>query len=182
MSTSLRRIPKNTLDLLQQVPVTHRNVFMQTAEGKNPHVQFSFQEMKIIRGTHPHPPNTDIQEVRNSITVQFNGAPGGALVAHLFNDGTIKASAEMHAENNRRRAEAEQLLAEESKFSWLQQTTTRKQAHARMMARIQAARINTSWSIMQKQLEKDSAQQEYNLFIRAQAKERIKAAQAADKK
>lgn len=70
----------------------------------------------VTCGTFPHPPNTDRWEVRNSITLQFNGTGNGPIVAHLFNDGTIKTSAEMHQENNERRARGERLAAEEGKF------------------------------------------------------------------
>jgi len=132
----------------------------------------------LSRGTVPHPPNTDRREVRHSITLQFNGAPGGPLVAHLFNDGTIKSSEQMHQEINGRRTEDERLTAAENEFPALQQTAARKQAETRMMTRIQSARINHSWSIMQKQLEKQSAEQEYNLVLQTQAQARATAAQA----
>ena len=128
-----------------------------------------------LRGTFPHPPNTDRREVRNSITIQFNGAPRGPIVAHLFNDGTIKSSEQMHQENNQRRAEDERLTAAESNFPALQQTAARRLAERRMMARIEAARINLSWSIIRKQLEKDSAEQEYRLVLQAQAQARAAA-------
>ncbi|PGH36284.1 hypothetical protein GX50_00789 [[Emmonsia] crescens] len=119
-----------------------RNLMLLTAEGNNPHVTFSFTELKIIRSS------------------QFNGATGGPIVAHLFNDGTIKTPTAMHEENNRRKAEG---------------TTARKQAEARKMARIYTARTNASWSIIQKQLEKDSAEQEYQLFLQVQSQERVSA-------
>ncbi|KAK2809540.1 hypothetical protein FQN50_003808 [Emmonsiellopsis sp. PD_5] len=133
----------------------------------------------LYRGTLPHPPNTDRQEVRNSITIQFNGGPEGPIVAHLFNDGTIKTSMEMHAENNRRRAEDARLTAEESKFPELNQTAARMQADAKKMARIQAARVNASWGMINKQLEKDSAEQEYRVFLHEQAQERARATEAS---
>ncbi|QSS57724.1 hypothetical protein I7I53_11999 [Histoplasma capsulatum var. duboisii H88] len=82
----------------------------------------------------------------------------------------------MHQENNRRRTEDARLIGEESKFPALNQTPARKEAEARKMARIQAARMNTSWSVMQKQLEKDSAEQEYNQLLQVQALERVSAA------
>ncbi|PYI34356.1 hypothetical protein BP00DRAFT_433765 [Aspergillus indologenus CBS 114.80] len=148
------------------------------AEGKNPNVSFDFTEVKVIRGTFPHPPHTDLQEVRNSITLQFNGAPGGPIVAHLFNDGTIKTSAEMHAENNRRREEETRLLAQESRFPELGQTAVRKEAERKMMAKIREARMDNTVSIIQKQLLKDSAQQEYNLVLQSQAQARAAAAES----
>ncbi|KAK2787078.1 hypothetical protein FQN51_003455, partial [Onygenales sp. PD_10] len=138
------RIPAATAELLTGVPLQFRNFIFQTAAGRNPNVQFPFREIKLIRGTHPHPPNTDRQEVRNSLTVQFNGAPGGPIVAHIFHDGTIKTSHEMHDENNRRAAEEARLIAEENKFPALQQTAARKQAETRMMSRIQAVRNDSS--------------------------------------
>jgi hypothetical protein len=101
------------------------------------------------------------------------------MVAHLFNDGTIRSSTQMHEEINQRRAQDERLTVEENKFPQLQQTTRRRQAEARMMTRIQAARSNTSWSIVQKQLEKRSAEEEYNQVLQRQAQERATAAQAA---
>lgn len=109
----------------------------------------------------PHPANTDCQEVRNSITVQFNGAPGGAIVAHLFDDGRIKKSDEMHAENNQRRAEDERLLAEESRYPGLAQTPLRKEAFTKMMGRIQGARTSAVLSTVQKQLIKYAAEGDY---------------------
>jgi hypothetical protein len=133
----------------------------------------------LSRGTAPHPPNTDRREVRHSITLKFNGAPGGPLVAHLFNDGTIKSSEQMHQEINQMTAEDERLTAAENKFPALQQTAARRQAETRMMTRIQAARNNDSWSTMQKQLEKQGAEQEYNLVLQTQAQARATAAQAA---
>jgi hypothetical protein len=129
----------------------------------------------------PHPPNTDRQEVRNSITLQFNGSPEGPTVAHLFSDGSIKTSAEMHLENNQRRNEDARLTAEEKKFPSLNQTVARQQAETRKMTRIQAARSNTSWSTMQKQLEKSSAEQEFQAFLQTQAQERTRAAGAGSK-
>lgn len=101
------------------------------------------------------------------------------MVAHLFNDGTIRSSAQMHEEINRRRVEDGRLTAEENKFPQLQQTTRRRQAEARMMTRIQAARSNISWSIVEKQLEKQRAEQEYNQALQTQAQERATAVQAA---
>ncbi|EEQ30225.1 hypothetical protein McanMca71_000515 [Microsporum canis] len=172
------RIPAATAELLIGVPLQFRNLIYQTAAGMNPYVKFPFHEIKLIRGTRPHPPHTDRQEVRNSITLQFNGAPEGPIVAHLFNDGTIKTSREMHDENNRRAAEETRLITEENKFPALQQTAARKQAEARMMSRIYAVSDNSSLSIIQKQLEKDGAQQEYRFFLLRQADAR--AAVAAD--
>jgi hypothetical protein len=87
----------------------------------------------------------------------------------------------MHQEINQRRAEDERLTAAENKFPALQQTAARRQAETRMMTRIQAARNNDSWSTMQKQLEKQSAEQEYNLVLQTQAQARATAAQAAAK-
>ncbi|WEW58673.1 hypothetical protein PRK78_004141 [Emydomyces testavorans] len=179
MATS--RIHAATAQLLIGVPLQFRNLIYQIAAGTNPHVQFPFQEVKVIRGTRPHPPNTDHQEVRNSITLQFNGAPGGPIVAHLFNDGTIKTSREMHDENNRRAAEEARLITEENKFPALQQTAARKQAETRMMSRIYAVRNDSSLSVIQKQLEKDSALQEYRLVLQSQAQARAAAAAGAGK-
>lgn len=85
----------------------------------------------------------------------------------------------MHEENNRWRAEDARLKAEENKFPALNQTAARMQADAKKMARIQAARANASWGIINKQLEKDSAEQEYRLFLQEQAQERAKASEAA---
>jgi len=133
----------------------------------------------LSRGAAPHPPNTDRREVRHSITLQFNGAPGGPLVAHLFNDGGIKSSEQMYQEINQRRAEDKRLAAGESKFPALHQTAARRQAKTRTMTGIQAARNNNSWSTMQKQLEKQRAGQEYNLVLQTQAQARATAAQAA---
>lgn len=141
----------------------------------------------IPSGTTPHPPNTDQQEVRDSITVQFNGIPKatgdpkGGLVAHIFSDGSIKTSAQMHAENEQRKKEDLHLTTEEGKFPNLNQTVARKQAEATKMARIRGARENKLWSTIQKQLEKNSAEQEYREFLSKQAQDRITAAGAAGK-
>ncbi|KAM5431750.1 hypothetical protein MferCBS31731_007755 [Microsporum ferrugineum] len=165
-----------TRELLTTTSALFRNLIIATAEGKNPNVTFPFAEIKLPRGTHPHPPNTDLEEVRNSVTLKFIGAPGGAIVAHLFNDGTIKTSVTMHAENNQRREEQTRLLAEESKFPSLNQTALRNEAYMRKMARIRNARMQTTWSIIQKQLEKSNAEEEYNRFLQAQAQQRAQAA------
>ena len=85
----------------------------------------------------------------------------------------------MHQEINQRRAEDERLTAEENKFPAFQQTAIRRQAEARMMTRIQAARNNTSWSVVEKQLEKQRSEHEYNEVLQRQAQERATAAQAA---
>jgi hypothetical protein len=85
----------------------------------------------------------------------------------------------MQQETNQRRAQNERLTAEENRFPTLQQTPARRQAEARMMARIQAARHNNSWSVMQKQLEKQNAELEYNVFLHRQAQARAAAAHAA---
>ncbi|KAL2848821.1 hypothetical protein BJY01DRAFT_246197 [Aspergillus pseudoustus] len=162
-------ISNTTRELLKSVSPRFRDLIIQIAEGKNPNIPFPFME-----GTLPHPPHTDRRELRNALTVQFNGVAGGAVVAHLFTDGTIKTSTQMHTENQRR-AKEERLAAEESKFPELQQTVARKQAESRMMIRIQAASMNISWSIMQKQLK--APQQEYRVFLQEQAKEREQAAQ-----
>ena len=126
----------------------------------------------LIRGTVPHPPKSDLEEVRNSLTLQFNGAPTGIVIAHIFNDGTIKTSTQMHKEINERSARDKRLTAEENKFPQLRQTTRRIEAKDRMMARIQAARSSISWSIIQKQIEKQNATEEYNLVLQMQAEER----------
>ncbi|OAL34540.1 hypothetical protein AYO20_06170 [Fonsecaea nubica] len=173
------RLSNATRDLLKNIPGPFNALISQTAEGKNPHAQFPFHEVKVIRGTVPHPPNTDRREVRNSITLQFNGTAGGPMVAHRFNDGTIRSSAQMHQDINQRRAQDERLTTEEKRFPQLQQTTRRRQVETQMMTRIQAARSNPSWSIVQKQLEKQSAEQEYNQVLQRQAQERPAPAQAA---
>lgn len=85
----------------------------------------------------------------------------------------------MHQENNQRRSQDETLIAEENKFPALQQTATRRQAETRMMSRIQAARSNNVWSIMQKQLEKQSAELEYQQLLQTQAQSRAAAAKVA---
>lgn len=85
----------------------------------------------------------------------------------------------MHDENNRRAAEEASLIIEENKFPTLQQTAARKQAETRMMSRINAVRDNSSLSIIQKQVEKDSAQQEYRLFLQIQGQARAAAAAGA---
>lgn len=136
----------------------------------------------LFRGTSPHPPHTDIHEVRNSITIQFNGVPGGSIVAHLFNDGTIKTSSEMHQELNQRREQDQRLAAEENKFPALGQTDNRRQAHARMEARIRALREDRRMSIMNKLLEKQNAQHEYREILRQQEQQRAAALKAAAKK
>ncbi|EER45322.1 predicted protein [Histoplasma capsulatum var. duboisii H88] len=79
---AVSRIQSATAEVLIAVPLQFRNLIYQTAAGNNPHVQFPFQEIRLIRGTRPHPPHTDLEEVRNSITLQFNGAPEGPIVAH----------------------------------------------------------------------------------------------------
>ncbi|EFR05428.1 hypothetical protein MGYG_08440 [Nannizzia gypsea CBS 118893] len=145
-------------------------------EGKNPHVPFTFKSIQVPRGTKEHCPFTDLEEVRNSITLKFLGTPYGNITAHLFNDGTIKTSTMMHEENNRRREQEAMLLAEEKKFPQLNQTPSRTEAYNRKIAKIRNARDNTTWNIMKKQLEKHSAEEEYNLFLQAQAAQRAKAA------
>lgn len=85
----------------------------------------------------------------------------------------------MYQEINQRRAQDERLIAEESSVPKLQQTAARRQAEARMMTRIMAARMSYSWSIIQKQLEKQSAEQEYYQVLHRQAQERAAATQAA---
>ncbi|OJD10515.1 hypothetical protein AJ78_08498 [Emergomyces pasteurianus Ep9510] len=144
---SAGRISNTTREPMKTASPLFRDLVPTNCRWKEPsflQITFHFTELKIIRGTLEHPPHTDLQEVRNSITVQFNGAPEGPIVAHLFNDGTIRTSVEMHQENNRRNAEDARLTAEESKFPALNQTVARKQAEARKMARIQAAKMNTS--------------------------------------
>lgn len=78
----------------------------------------------------------------------------------------------MHQEVNQRRAQDERLTAEESIYPNLHQTAARRQAEARMMARIQAARNKQSWNVMQKQLEKQQAEQEYHQVLQRQAQAR----------
>lgn len=128
-------------------------------------------------GTLPHPPNTDRREVRDSITLQFNGTASGAVVAHLFSDGTIKTSFQMHAENNARRVEDARLTAAEAQFPTLHQTAARRQAEARMLARIQTVRMNPNLDPVEKQVEKDAAEHDYRVFVQAQAQARARAAQ-----
>ncbi|OAL73277.1 hypothetical protein A7D00_3052 [Trichophyton violaceum] len=106
-------------------------------EGKNPHVTFPFKGIKLPRDTKEHCPFTDLEEVRNSVTIQFLGTPHGNITAHLFNDGTLKTSTMMHQENNRRREQEAGLLVEENKFPHLNQTPLRTQAYNRKMARIE---------------------------------------------
>ena len=60
------------------------------------------------------PSNNDRLEVRNSITLHFNG--GGPIIPHLFNNGIIKSSAQIHQERNQSRAQDEQLTAEENQI------------------------------------------------------------------
>ena len=103
-------------------------------------------------------------------------------MAHLFSDGTIKTSAEMHAENNRRREEDQRLKMEEDRFPKLGQTAARRQAMARMMARIEAARRSETMTSMANMLEKQNAEQEYNQVLRNQRHARAAAAQAAAKR
>lgn len=66
--------------------------------------------------TIPHVPNTDRDEIRKSLTIQFNGTPSGPIIAHLFADGTIKTQADIHAQHNERRARNEELSEAEGQF------------------------------------------------------------------
>ncbi|PYI02577.1 hypothetical protein BO78DRAFT_376624 [Aspergillus sclerotiicarbonarius CBS 121057] len=179
--SSVSRMSNATAELVRSMPGPFNNLIHQIASGTNPQARFPFTEVKVIRGTFPHPPNTDRREVRNSVTVQFNGAPGGPVIAHLFNDGTIKTLEEMHQENNARQEQKARLAAEESRFPRLQQTVARQQAEAKMMSRIQAARIHPSMSIMQKQLEKQSAEEEYRQLLAEQATARVESSVRTDR-
>ncbi|KAF2813564.1 uncharacterized protein BDZ99DRAFT_557459 [Mytilinidion resinicola] len=161
--------------LLTQIPNAFRSQILEIAQGTNPHVRFSFNELKIIRGTRPHPPHTDREEVRSSITIQFNGAPGGALVAHLFSDGTITTSTRMHEIRAERLARQQQLEAEESKFPLLKQSDIRSAAHATYMATINGIR-NSNWSQMEKVMRKQDAQAIYEALLQRQAADRAREA------
>ncbi|KAL4793667.1 hypothetical protein BDV19DRAFT_390874 [Aspergillus venezuelensis] len=162
-------LSKNSLSntnrtLLPTLSPRYRGLCLEIAERKNRHVTWSFREVHIIRGTREHPPNTDRTEVRNSLTINFTGVPNvldGEIIAHLFSDGIIKTSTQMHQETSQRRAEEARLAAE-----------------ARVMGRIHAVRVNDTLSIIAKQLEKESAMQEYRLVLQKQAEERAKAAAA----
>ncbi|EFE37875.1 hypothetical protein TRV_07466 [Trichophyton verrucosum HKI 0517] len=167
---------KYTTELFNGCSPTYKRLLTMTAEGNNPHVTFPFKGIKLPRGTKEHCPFTDLEEVRNSVTIQFLGTPYGNITAHLFNDGTIKTSTMMHQENNRRREHEARLLAEENKFPHLNQTPLRTQAYNRKMAKIRNARDNSTWSIMKKQLEKATAEEEYSRFLQEQAEQRAKAA------
>lgn len=123
-----------------------------------------------------HPPNTDRLEVRNSLTVEFLGTAHGTILVHLFNDSTIKTRNQMHAENNQRVADDQLLAAEESRFPHLSQTAARRQAQARMIARIQALRNARGMSVIAKQTEKSNAELEYSSVLEAQLQARVAAA------
>lgn len=45
--------------------------------------------------------------------MQLNGTESGQFVAHMFNDGAIKAGAAMLEEDNRGKTDQERLAAEE---------------------------------------------------------------------
>lgn len=76
----------------------------------------------------PHVPSTDRGEIRKSVTLQFNGAPGGPIIAHLFSDGTIKTQADIHKQQEAIRVRHEELTATEARFSELSQTVVRQDA------------------------------------------------------
>lgn len=79
----------------------------------------------------------------------------------------------------RRIAEDGRLSTEESRFPHLGQTATRKQAEARMMARIQVLRNDRSMSIIAKEVEKRDAEIQYESVLQAQARIRAAAATMA---
>lgn len=101
--------------------------------------------------------------------MEFLGTAQGTLLVHVFNDGTIKTREQMHAENNARAAEDSRLSTEESRFPSLAQTTARRQAHSRMLLRIQNLRNDRTRSIMAKEVEKSNAILEYRTLLQAQA-------------
>ncbi|KKZ61112.1 hypothetical protein EMCG_04257 [[Emmonsia] crescens] len=77
-----------TRGLLKNNSVVFQGIINQIAEGKNPHGNGAA--------------STKHRSTRSSQfdyrSVQWR--PWGPIVAHLFNDGTIKTSTEMHEENN----------------------------------------------------------------------------------
>ncbi|KAK3072465.1 hypothetical protein LTR53_006751 [Teratosphaeriaceae sp. CCFEE 6253] len=184
------RISSHTRTLLLSTPKHFTNLVAEAAAGNNPNADAVSNCELIIclelidddSGAQPHHPFTDLEEVRISITVQFNGVPGGAVIAHLFNDGTIKTREQMHAEINRRRQVDQSLTEEESNFPALGHTALRKAAEERRLARIRSVRSNHPMSIMAKQVEKSNAEEEYSSVLRELAEARAVASAARKSK
>ncbi|KAI5357810.1 Putative protein kinase [Septoria linicola] len=129
-----------------------------------------------VPGSKPHCPHIDLEEVRHSLTVSYKRSGEQETTVHLFADGTTKTREEMHADNNRRKAEFARLEVEEKKFPDRKQTAARKAAYDSMMQQLRDLRDAHGMNVAAKVSMKERSMEDYQRLLREQAQARFEAA------